>query len=91
MEHATGLFSFLFLSGLLLGDSAVGAGAFAGAAVDAFVLVDGVGDFSGRDGAHRADIGAGTAGNTEFGVDESRHNVNIFNCCCCFPEHEDRH
>ena len=67
-----------------LGDGFVGAGAFAGAAVDAFVGIDGVGGVAGYDGTHRAYIGAGTASYAQIGIDFSRHNSLSLNCCCVF-------
>ena len=51
----------------------VGAGAFAGAAVDAFVRVDLVGGVAGADCANGANICAGAAGDTKVGIDFSRH------------------
>ena len=62
------------MNDLGLADGFVGAGAFAGAAVDALVGVDLVGGFTLRNCAHRADICAGTAGDTKVGIDYSRHN-----------------
>ena len=44
------------MNDLGLADGFVGAGAFAGAAVDALVGVDLVGGFGLGDGAHRADV-----------------------------------
>ena len=59
---------------LSLGDGFVGAGAFAGAAVDALVGVDDVGGFTLGDCAHGADICAGATGDTKVGIDFSRHS-----------------
>ena len=59
---------------LCLCDGFVGAGAFAGAAVDALVGVDDVGGFTLGDCAHGADICAGAAGDTKVGIDFSRHS-----------------
>jgi hypothetical protein len=73
-----------FRQDLGLGDSAVGAGAFASAAVDALVGVDLVSAFALGDGAHGANICAGTAGNAKFRVDNSGHNKISLNCCCVF-------
>ena len=56
-----------------LADGFVGAGAFAGAAIDAFIGIDGVGGVAGYDSAHRAHIGAGTACYAKIGIDFSRH------------------
>ena len=79
-----------FQNKLGLTDGFVGASAFAGAAIDAFVSVDGVGSVAGRNGAHRANIGAGAASYTKVGIDFSRHSVLSLNCCC-FLNCEYRH
>ena len=63
----------LHFRGLGLGDGAVGAGAFAGAAVDAFVSVDLVSGLTGGDGAYGAYLCAGAAGYANFGIDNSCH------------------
>ena len=78
------------MASLGLADSAVGAGAFASAAVDALVGVDRISGVTGSNSAHRANIGARAASDTKVGVDESRHNLISLNCCC-FPKCEDRH
>ena len=66
-----------------LSDGFVGAGAFAGAAVDAFVGVDDVGGFTLGDCAHGANICAGAAGDTKVRIDFSRHSCNYY-CCYVF-------
>jgi len=73
-----------------LADGFVGACAFAGAAVDALVGVDLVGGFSLGDGAHRADVCAGAAGDTKVGIDYSRHN-KLYLVVTCFREYKCRH
>jgi hypothetical protein len=65
-------------SSLGLANGFVGAGAFAGAAIDAFIGVDFIGGFTGDDGAYRANVCAGTAGDAKVGVDDSRHDFNTF-------------
>ena len=63
-------------------DGFVGAGSFAGAAVDALVGVDLIGGLSGADCANGANICAGTAGDTKVGIDYSRHNKYSFVVTC---------
>ena len=65
------------LINLGLFDGFVGAGAFASAAIDAFVGVDNISSITGSDGAHGANICAGTARDTKVGVDHSRHNSMV--------------
>ena len=72
-KYSRGPFS-ISKAGLGLSDSFVGAGTFAGAAVDALVGVDYIGAFALGDSAHRAYIGAGAAGDTKVGIDFSRHS-----------------
>ena len=72
------------MNDLCLCDGFVGAGAFAGAAIDALVGVDDVGGFSFSDCAYGADICAGAAGDTKVRIDFSRHGFVVFNCCCVF-------
>ena len=67
---------------LSFADGFVGAGAFAGAAIDAFVLVDLVGGVTGGDGTHGAYFCAGTAGDAKFRVDYSRHSLNLLLLLC---------
>ena len=72
------------LSILGFGDGFVGAGAFAGAAIDALVSIDDVGGFSFSDGADRAHICAGATGDTKVGIDFSRHGFTYLINCCVF-------
>ena len=67
-----------------LSDGFVRAGAFAGAAVDAFVRVDLVGGVAGADCANGANICAGAAGDTKVGIESSRHSCKFYCCCMLF-------
>jgi hypothetical protein len=74
---------FLKLKGkLTFSDSFVRAGSFAGAAIDALVLVDLVGGVTGGDSAHRAYVCARTARDAKFRVDYSRHSLNLLLLLC---------
>ena len=74
-----------------LGDGFVGAGAFASAAVDAFVGVDYVSGITGADCTHGADIGAGTAADTKVGIDDSCHSCFILIVVGFFCGYKNRH
>ena len=73
-----------FRRGLGLGDGFVGAGAFAGAAIDALVSVDDESGVSLGDSAGRANFCAGTAGDAKVGIDQSRHDFVVYCCCVVF-------
>jgi hypothetical protein len=77
------LYHEVIFEALCLRNRFVRAGAFAGAAVDAFVGVDYVGGFTLGDGAHRADIGASAAGDTDVGIDLSCHSQYSFIVVVC--------
>ena len=78
------------MNNLGFGDGFVGAGAFAGAAIDALVGVDDVGGFTLGDGANGADICAGATGDTKVGIDFSRHSCTYL-IVVVFSFHKCRH
>ena len=67
-----------FTGALCLADGFVGAGAFAGAAVDALVCVDYVGSVTGADCANGANLCAGATGYTKIGINFSCHDNMIY-------------
>ena len=63
-------------------DCLVGAGAFAGAAVDALVGIDYVCAFTLGDCAHRANLSTGATADTKVRIDFSCHSKRSFVLLC---------